>query len=182
MEWVVRPGRADVRQVSGLWSLPTGAAWRQAGGVDAIWLFLLILAALVVIALVAQRQRKQRRRAVARFAAKSGLQYSQEDPFDLPSYGFPLFSSGDDQGFENVVSGQWQGLPVKEADFWYCTTTYDEQGSHEAYSYFSIVIADLNASVPPVSIGKRPFSPGLLAAWDSPTSNSSPRSSARSSG
>lgn len=55
-------------------------------------------------------------------------------------------------GCENVVSGQWRGLPVKEADFWYYTTVHDDQGSHQEYSYYSIVIADLDVSVPYVAI------------------------------
>ena len=156
MDRVIRPGQAGLTsgrlRVSGPCRAAT--AWSQTRWVDSIWLFLLILAALVVMILVAQRQRKQRRHAVARFAAKSGMQYSQEDPFDLLSYGFPLLSSGDGQGCENVMSGQWQGLPVKEADFWYYTIVHDDQGSHRQYSYYSIVIADLNASVPYVSIQK----------------------------
>lgn len=122
-----------------------------------MWLFLLIAAVLLVMIVVAQRQRKQRRAAVARFAAQSGMQYSRADPFGLLSYGFPLLRQGDDQGCENVVSGQWRGLPVKEADFWSSTTVYDQQGSHREVSRYSIVIADIKARAPSASIAKETF-------------------------
>ncbi|TMK81669.1 MAG: DUF3137 domain-containing protein [Actinobacteria bacterium] len=62
---------------------------------------------------------------------------------------------GDGRGCENVLSGTWDGLPVREADYWYYTESSDSKGGRsKSYSYFSVVVADLDCSVPRVSISK----------------------------
>jgi hypothetical protein len=100
---------------------------------------------------------RQRRPAVARFASQHGLSYSEVGYVDSPGYDFPLLRTrtSDDSGYNNVLAGQWQGLPVKEADYWYrpCTNLLtDSPGGKGNYQYFSIVVADLAAIMPHVSV------------------------------
>jgi hypothetical protein len=119
-------------------------------------LFLLLIIAVAAGYYLWKRYReKERRQAVARFASQSGLQYSEDDPYNLPAYDFRLFGKGVGRGCENVLSGRWQDLPVKEADYWYYTESTDGKGhTSRNYHYFSIVIADLPVTVPYVSIQK----------------------------
>jgi hypothetical protein len=117
-----------------------------------------IVIALVVLAVAAGlwyswNRKKQRRLALAAFAANHGLQYSQADTLGLLERPFSLLHSGDGRGCENVVSGTWQGLPCQEADYWYYTESTDSKGhTSRSYRYFSILVAELGAEVPDVSI------------------------------
>lgn len=120
-----------------------------------------VLIAVLVVAVVALgvwwscTQAKKRREALLAFARQNGLQYSREDPFGLLGSPFPLLHQGDGRGCENVLSGVWQGLPVKEADYWYYTESTDSEGhTTKDYHYFSIAIADLPCSIPEVAIEK----------------------------
>ena len=100
-------------------------------------------------------RKKRRREALAAFAAQHGLQYSRDDPLGLLAYDFRLLHMGDGRGCENVLYGQWQGLPAREADFWYYTESTDSKGhTTRSYHNFSVVIADLEASLPYVSVAK----------------------------
>jgi hypothetical protein len=120
-----------------------------------------VLVVVLVLALVGlgvwySYYRKQRRRqGLARFAGQYGLQYTQQDSFGILGYPFHLFSRGDGQGCENVVYGEWRGVPVQEADFWYYDESTDSQGHRsKSYHYFSVVVADVGVDVPGVSISK----------------------------
>ena len=116
----------------------------------------LIVAAVGVGVWLAYRAKQKRREALLLFAAERGMEYSRVDPFSIPvSYGFHLFGMGDGRGCENVLSGAWQGLPVREADYWYYTESTDSHGTRtKSYSYFSVVVADLDCAVPRVSISR----------------------------
>ena len=94
---------------------------------------------------------------MARFASKNGLSYSEDGYVDSPGCDFPLLRvrTGDRNGYNNVLAGQWHGLPVKGGDYWYCATMNRSDdvpfaGGH--YHYFSIVVADLAATLPYVSV------------------------------
>lgn len=118
--------------------------------------FILILAAVGTGVWLSYRAKQRRREALFGFATQRGLEYSRVDPFALPSsYAFHLFGMGDGRGCENVLSGTWDGMPVREADYWYYTESSDSKGGRsKSYSYFSVVVADLDCSVPRVSISK----------------------------
>ncbi|HEY3210863.1 MAG TPA: hypothetical protein VGL18_13945, partial [Actinomycetota bacterium] len=59
------------------------------------------------------------------------------------------------RGCENVVWGEWHGLTVKEADYWYYTESTDSEGhTSRSYHRFSVVLSDLPAFLPRVSIEK----------------------------
>jgi hypothetical protein len=114
------------------------------------------IAAIIGVGIWFSYQRKKKRRlALAAFASQYGMQYSRVDPFGLLGYDFHLFKQGDGRGCENVISGQWQGLPLREADYWYYDETTDSQGHRsKSYHYFSVVIADLSCALPYVSMTK----------------------------
>jgi hypothetical protein len=62
---------------------------------------------------------------------------------------------GDGRGIENVMSGAWQELPVKEADYWYYDESTDGKGNRtRTYHRFSVVIAELQCFLPQVSVTK----------------------------
>jgi hypothetical protein len=97
---------------------------------------------------------------VARFASQHGMSYSAVGYVDSPGYDFPLLREvheSDRSGYNNVLAGRWQDLPVKEADYWYSTRFGGSQDGPD-YSYFSIVVVDLAATMPYVSVqGKNLF-------------------------
>jgi hypothetical protein len=116
----------------------------------------LVVAAVGLVAWYAYQSKQKRREALFVFATQHGLDYAREDSFDLSNaYGFALFRKGDGRGCENVVAGSWEGLPVRESDYWYYEQTSDGRGgSSRTYSYFSVVVADLTCSVPHLIIGR----------------------------
>ena len=124
--------------------------------VDLLPLLIIAVFAGVIAVFVVQWQRaKQRREAFALWAAQEGLSYSVKDPHDLHKLDFHLFSLGDGRGCENVVSGTWQGLDVRVADYWYYERSTDSQGhSSRSYSRFSIVLAGVAAWLPPTRVEK----------------------------
>src|SRR5436309_2069863 len=120
-----------------------------------ILVFVLIFLA-VAAGLVYGYVRKQKRReALAMFALQNRLEYSMADPFGLIDYDFHLFRLGDGRGCENVVWGDWHGMGIKAADYWYYTETSDSHGrKSRTYHRFSVVLTDLQAFLPRVSIEK----------------------------
>jgi hypothetical protein len=96
------------------------------------------------------RGRRERRLVLAGFAPQYGMQYSEDDPYGLPGHDFRLLHAGNRRGCQNVLSGQWQDLPVKEADYWYGTgNSFSDKGYRRD---FSIVIAELAATMPNISV------------------------------
>jgi len=125
-------------------------------------LYVLFFAVAIGAYLWTRFQRNERHQALARFASRSGLRYSKNDPYGLVWYDFRLFGKGDDRGCENVLSGRWQNLPVKEADYWYSTKSTDAQGHPtDSGDSLSIVIADLPVTVPYVSVQEETLSTWL---------------------
>ena len=86
------------------------------------WLPLLAVPIIGGYLLWGKYRSRQRGPAVARFASQHSLSYSAAGYVDSPGYDFPLLRAGDHCGYENVLAGRWQGLPVKEADYWWYTT------------------------------------------------------------
>ena len=118
-------------------------------------IFILILAAVAAAAIYAYVQKQKRREALATFALQNKLEYSRDDPFDLIDSDFHLFGLGDGRGCENVLWGDWHGLTVKEADYWYYTESRDSEGhTTRSYHRFSTILAELSASLPRVSIAR----------------------------
>lgn len=120
-----------------------------------VGLFILIAAGIVVLVVVLQWQAKvKRREALAAWSAQHGLSFSALDPFPLARhYDFSFFRRGDGRGAENVLTGQWAGLRVVAADYWYYTESDDSRGrSSRTYKRFSVVIVRIDADLPGVLI------------------------------
>jgi len=100
------------------------------------------------------KQTRQRREDLALWALQHGLDYSQQDPHGLDRLDFHLFTLGDGRGCENVLTGMWQDMPVRLADYWYYDEDNDSQGrSSRTYQRFSIMVTTIDASLPHVRIG-----------------------------
>jgi hypothetical protein len=96
------------------------------------------------------RGSRGRRLALVGFASQYGMQYSEDDPYGLPAHDFGLLREGNRRGCQNVLSGRWEDLPVKEADYWYGTgNSFSDKGYRRD---FSIVIADLAVTMPNISV------------------------------
>jgi hypothetical protein len=109
-------------------SLSGRAPGRHTGVVSHYLSFLLVGAAIAGYWVWNWNRRKERPRLWP--ASSSGMSYSQNDPYDLPAYGFfRLFGEGNGRGCENVLSGRWRDQPVKEADYWYYTQTTTSKGT-----------------------------------------------------
>jgi hypothetical protein len=119
-----------------------------------IWI-VVVIAAIGAVSYFSYTRAKKRRAELATFAAQYRLQYSRTDPFGLTRLGFRLLSLGDGRGCENVVWGEWQGMPFKEADYWYYTESTDSKGRRsKSYRRFSIVLADIDAFLPGAVIAR----------------------------
>jgi hypothetical protein len=160
---IARPGRFLLRASAP--AAPAGSRLAVGASIEGfitrvvfpfIALFLVGFAAAIVILFIRRsRAARGRRQALARVAVQYGMQYSDEAPYDLLTQDFRLFRQGDGRGCEHVLSGRWQDLPVTEADYWYYKRTSDGQGGGgRSYRSFSIVIAELAATVPYVWVRK----------------------------
>jgi hypothetical protein len=119
------------------------------------------------------------------------LSTSRVGGLDPGLYDFRLLQQSDDRGCENVLVGRWQDLAVNEADYWFAKVNDTRRSgggqfsfsiSGKDRSFFSIVIADLAATVPRVAVRKRAWSPRLRSTWDCTTLTSNPRTSTAASG
>ncbi len=120
-----------------------------------VLIVILVLAVVAAVAYYSYQRKKKRRLALASFAQRYGLRYSQDDPFGLLVHDFHLFTLGDGRGCENVVSGQWEGVPVREADYWYYTQSTDSKGNtSRSYKYFSVIVMEMGLRSPYVSVSK----------------------------
>jgi hypothetical protein len=118
-------------------------------------IFILILAGVAAIAYLVWRAKQKRREALALFALQQGFEFSRDDVVDMASYDFSLFQRGDGRGWENVMSGNWQDLPVKEADYWYYTESTDSKGNRSrTYHRFSVVVAEVACHLPSVTMAR----------------------------
>ncbi len=91
--------------------------------------------------------RSKRRQELAALALQLGLEFSAEDPFGCLGYPFALLSRGDGRGVENVMWGLWQGIPVREFDYWYYEESTDSRGHRsKTYHRFSCAVTEIDAS------------------------------------
>lgn len=120
-------------------------------------LFLLVVAVIVVAAYFAWQAKQKRREALQRFAIQHDLEFSVADPYGIPvTYPFHLFGLGDSRRCENVMRGSWQGLPVREADYWYAMDSSDGKRTMvRDYHRFSVVVADVACILPHVRVEKK---------------------------
>lgn len=114
-----------------------------------------VFALVVAVAVHTWRSTRKRREDLAVWAATHGMDFSLADPHAIDRLDFKLFGLGDGRGCENVVTGTWQGLDVRIADYWYYETSHDSDGgSSRTYHRFSIVLAAVGAWLPAVQVAK----------------------------
>jgi hypothetical protein len=118
-------------------------------------IFVIGIVAAALIGYLGYAFKKKRREALARMAASLGLEYSQEDPYDLKAMPFALFGLGDGRGTENVLSGTWQGIPLRECDYWYYDESTDSKGHRSrTYHRFSCAIMEVPLESAGLTIGR----------------------------
>jgi hypothetical protein len=97
--------------------------------------------------------KKKRREELAIAAKQLGLQYSAEDVLGCLALPFGLLRKGDGRGTENVLWGTWQGMDLREFDFWYYDETTDSEGhTSRSYSHFSCVATQLQLTAAELSV------------------------------
>jgi hypothetical protein len=120
-----------------------------------IVVFILFALVAVLAAYLAFYFRQKRREALSSLALSLGLEYSADDPFESLSYPFSLLSRGDGRGVENVMWGIWQGLPLREFDYWYYDETTDSNGNRSrSYHRFSCAVTEVDASCAHLTIAR----------------------------
>lgn len=88
--------------------------------------------------------KKKRREELARVASQLGLQYSRDDVLGSLSLPFSLLTRGDGRGTENVIWGTWQGIDLREFDYWYYEESTDSEGrTSRTYYRFSCAVTEL---------------------------------------
>jgi hypothetical protein len=99
--------------------------------------------------------KKKRREALANAAKQLGLQYAQDDPLGTLGLPFALLTKGDGRGVENVMWGSWQGLDVREFDYWYYEESRDSEGrTSRSYYRFSCAVTEIAAACSAITIGR----------------------------
>ncbi|MGZ5291360.1 MAG: hypothetical protein ACXWDS_05575 [Actinomycetota bacterium] len=120
-----------------------------------VLLWVVVIAAAIGAAVWSYRLKRKRREDLARMSRQLGLEYSPEDTrgcLDLP---FALLRRGDGRGTENVLSGDWQGMPLLEFDYWYYEESRDSKGNTTRSTYrFSCAAAEVEAGLLPLILGR----------------------------
>ena len=118
-----------------------------------IAMFVVAAAAAIGIQWMLKQRRRDELTAVAK---RLGLRYSEEDTSDALSLPFALFSAGDGRGTENLLDGTWEGIDLREFDYWYYTESTDAQGNRtRSYSRFSCAVTALDGvAFPHLSIAR----------------------------
>jgi len=125
---------------------------------QAIWFFVVLVAA--AASTIGALLRAKRRSTAAAIAARAGLQFSADDPFNCTRVAFPLFRRGDGHGAENVM---WKpddgGRPIRAFDYWYYTVHRDQYGRETRdYRRFTCATALIGGNWPPLTVTRE----GLL--------------------
>jgi hypothetical protein len=101
----------------------------------------------LLLGYLASQHRQRRVAEFAAFAATTGLAFSPDDPFGIRDWAFALFHEGDGQGVENVLHGEWRGMPVRAFDFWYYERSSNGNGgTSKSYSRFTCAVTPIEAA------------------------------------
>ena len=86
-------------------------------------------------------------------ATQLGLRYSAVDQEGLSAWPFVLLQKGEGRGVENVMAGTWQGLEIREFDFWYYEESSNGKGGRSrTYYRFSCALAWIETACPGLSV------------------------------
>ncbi len=122
---------------------------------EGIWVFVLFAVVAIAAAGVSLYLKQRRRQELAAMARQLGLEFSPEDRLGCLGLPFRLLVRGDGRGVENVLWGTWQGMPVREFDYWYYEESTDSQG-HRSRTYyrFSCAVTEIEAACSPITISR----------------------------
>lgn len=116
-------------------------------------LFALVVVAAVAAAGISLYLKRRRRQELAVMATQLGLTYSYGDVHGCLALPFALLRRGEGRGVENVLSGIWQGMEVREFDYWYYEETTDSKGHRtKTYYRFSCAVTEIEAACSPVTL------------------------------
>lgn len=103
--------------------------------------------------------KEKRRKEIAFFGVQQGLSYSSYDPgVAMGGQPFELFFKGDGRGFENFLTGTWQGLDLAACDYWYYEESTDSEGrKSRTYYRFSVLVLPIDAACPQLRIRPEGF-------------------------
>lgn len=104
----------------------------------------LALAGFAAVVIVRLRARVRREGTISK-ASVLGLRAVEGDPFGLASLGFALFGRGVDTDVDNVLSGIWRGLEVKQF-----TLTCALEGQADTRRRFACALASTGLICPPL--------------------------------
>lgn len=112
-----------------------------------------IIAFIALIGWLTWYLKKRRREALIQAARQLGFKFARRDPFMLTHLPFELMKRGDGRGAENVMWGEWQGLDVREFDYWYYEESTDSQGHRtRSYRHFSCALTGMPIAAPHLSV------------------------------
>ncbi len=131
---------------------------------------IVLLAGLAVVAVRSVGQDRARSAQLAAFARSRGLGYARRDTSGLLGGSFHLLRMGASRGCRDVIWGQWGGLRVRYADYWYVVPSSGEGGriGGAARADFSIVLASLGIAAPHVEVRKHGGLTGLARHFGQP--------------
>jgi hypothetical protein len=105
--------------------------------------FLPVLVVVGAIGVVGVLRARRRTAELRSMAVQFGLAYSPLVAPDLPSVPFPLFSRGDKQRWQNLLSGRWGGIELREFDL--AIVESDSDGSGGSTTWFSCAVTEIPA-------------------------------------
>jgi hypothetical protein len=127
----------------------------DAGAALLILSILLIAAFLIWLKFSIDRKRREEFMLVA---ARLGLAYERDDPFDTVDLPFALFSRGEGRGTENVLHGTAAGMKVRLFDYWYYEEVHNPKGPNtRSYHRSSCALGWFDADCPHLSLAREGF-------------------------
>jgi hypothetical protein len=115
----------------------------------------IFIAVALVVAYLSYRAGKKRQEALFQLAQSIGLEYSIEDPFNLPVRlgTINAFSRGDSQKAANVLYGTYGSREVGAFDYQYSTGSGKDRSTH----HFSACVHSLECAFPRLMIRPEGF-------------------------
>ena len=125
---------------------------------EAVLIVVAIVAVGIGAALISHHLDRKRRRELAGMARQLELSFSEVDTQGCGALPFVLLRKGDGRGTENVMSGVWQDVPLREFDHWYYEESTDSKGHRtKTYYRFSCAVVEIEATCSALTIDREGF-------------------------
>lgn len=119
-------------------------------GAAIILLFVIVAVAGIAVSYYLKQKRRNELALVAR---QLGLEFWPTDTQGCLGLPFHLLTKGDGRGVENVMWGNWQGMPLEEFDYWYYEESSDSRGGRSrTYYRFSCAVTEIEAACPALRV------------------------------